>query len=102
MKKWFTLILLFIAIMACGCDKEQSYIVFNRQAITPENILDANYVFEKGERVYYVVTLPEYVITRQLLIQVYKRDNKEGRYGYNLIYGKNIRLSDEQQNYYIF
>ena len=68
--------------------------------ITPENILNASYVFEKGERVYYVVTLPEYVVTRQLLIQVYKRDNKEMRYGYKLVYGKNIKLSDEQQNYY--
>ena len=100
MKKWFVLIFLSIILFTTGCSKEQAYIVFNREAITPENILNATYAFEAGERVYYVITIPEYIVTRQLLIQVYKRDNKEGRYGYNLIYGKNIRLSDEQQHYY--
>lgn len=100
MKKWLAIVLLFVTIFVSGCNKEKSYIVFNKEMITPENILNASYVFEKGERVYYVVTLPEYVVTRQLLIQVYKRDNKEMRYGYKLVYGKNIKLSDEQQNYY--
>ncbi len=99
MKKYFALLLLFITLFASGC-KEKSYIVFNREPITQENVLNASYVFARGERVYYVITLPEPVLTRQLFIQVYKRDNKEMRYGYKLVYGKTVKLKDEQESYY--
>ncbi len=99
MKKWFLILLLFISMVSSGC-KDKSYIVFNREAITPENVLDANYLFKTGDRVYYLITLPEPVITRQLYVQVFKRDNKEMRYGYKLIYGKTVHLKDEQQYYY--
>lgn len=99
MKKKVLFVLLLISLLGVGC-QDKSYIVFNREAITPENVLDADYVFKTGERVYYVVTLPKPVVTRQLYIQVFKRDNKEMRYGYKLIYGKTVKLKDEQQNYY--
>ena len=77
-----------------------SYIVFNRESITPENVLDGAYVFQPGERVYYLITLPKPVVKRQLYVQVFKRDNDEMRYGYKLIYGKTVHLKDEQQYYY--
>lgn len=99
MKKFFTILLFFIAIFACGC-QDKSYIVFNRSEITPENALDGAYLFEKGEKVYYLVTFPKPVVTRQIYIQVFKRDNEQMRYGYQLIYGKRIKLKDEQQFYY--
>lgn len=99
MRKFFVILLLFISVFAAGC-KDKSYIVFNREAITPENVLDGTYVFQPGERVYYLVTLPKPVVTRQLYIQVFKRDNDEMRYGYKLIYGKTVHLKDEQQYYY--
>ena len=81
MKKWFLILLFFITIVSTGC-KEKSYIVFNREPITPENVLDVDYSFKTGERVYYLITLPEPVLTRQLYVQVFKRDNDEMRYGY--------------------
>lgn len=99
MKKKFLFVLLLISLLGAGC-QDKSYIVFNREAITPENVLDADYVFKTGERVHYLVTLPKPVVTRQLYIQVFKRDNKEMRYGYKLVYGKTVKLKDEQQNYY--
>lgn len=99
MRKFFVILLLFISVFAAGC-KEKSYIVFNRESITPENVLDGAYVFQPGERVYYLITLPKPVVTRQLYVQVFKRDNDEMRYGYKLIYGKTVHLKDEQQYYY--
>lgn len=99
MKKGLLFVLLLISLLGAGC-QDKSYIVFNRQEITPENILDVDYVFKTGERVHYLVTLPKPVVTRQLYIQVFKRDNKEMRYGYKLVYGKTVKLKDEQQNYY--
>jgi len=100
MKKFFIVLICFIAFLASGCDKEKSYIVFKGEPITEENILEGEYVFKNGDRVYYVVTLPKPVITRQLYIQVFKHDNSEMRYGYKLYYGKNVKLKDEQQYYY--
>jgi len=86
--------------LAVGCS-EKSYVIFNKQPITRENLLNGSYLFEKGERVYYIVTLPpDKVLTKQILIQVYKRDNKEMRYGYKLIYGKKVFLNEDEQYYY--
>lgn len=99
MKKYFVILLLFIAFLACGC-QDKSYIVFNHYEITPENVMEGSYVFKPGEKIYYLVTFPKPVVTRQIYVQVFKRDNSEMRYGYKLVYGKNIRLKDEQQFYY--
>lgn len=99
MKHLFAILIISIMIFACGCS-EKSYIVFNKEPITRENVLDANYVFATGERVYYVVTLPKPILTKQLFIQVYKRDNKEMRYGYKLVYGKTVHLLEETQSHY--
>ena len=99
MKKFLVILLFCTSILLSGCS-DKSYIVFNHEAITPENVLAADYVFHPGERIYYLVTLPKPVVTRQLYIQVFKRDNKEMRYGYKLIYGKTVKLKDEQQYYY--
>lgn len=101
MKKIFLIFSLFMLLFTTGCS-EQAYIVFNKQPITRENILNGCYLFEKGERVYYVVTLPpKRVLTKKILIQVYKRDNKEMRYGYKLVYGKNVFLTEGEQYYYM-
>lgn len=100
MKKLFAVIFLFTMFFTAGCS-EKSYVIFNKQPITRENLLNGSYLFEKGERVYYIVTLPpDKVLTKQILIQVYKRDNKEMRYGYKLIYGKKVFLNEDEQYYY--
>lgn len=100
MKKLIAPIIIFTTLLATGCS-EKAYVIFNKQPITRENLLNGSYLFEKGERVYYVVTLPpEKAITKQIFIQVYKRDNKEMRYGYKLIYGKKVYLNEDEQYYY--
>ncbi|MBO7671950.1 hypothetical protein J6S88_00920 [bacterium] len=100
MKKLLLIFSLLVLLFTTGCS-EQAYIVFNKQPITRENILNASYLFAKGERVYYIVTIPpKKAITKKLLIQVYKRDNKEMRYGYKLVYGKNVFLNEDEQYYY--
>ena len=100
MKKWMISLLVLVSLVATGCDKDKSYIVFNHEPISQENVLQSSYVFSPGERIYYLVSLPEPVVTGKLYIQVFKRDNAEGRYGYKLIYGKVVKLKNEQQYYY--
>lgn len=44
--------------------------------------------------------LPEKIRSRYIYLQIIKKDNKEGRLGYKIYYGKTVRLKDEQINYY--
>ena len=100
MKNFLVFIFISTIFLATGCS-EKAYVIFNKQPITRENLLNNSYLFEKGERVYYIVTLPpEKVLTKQILIQVYKRDNKEMQYGYKLVYGKRVFLNEDEQYYY--
>ena len=49
---------------------------------------------------YYVILMPKKVESRYLYIQIVKKDNKYGQFGYNLIQTRNIRLKDEEVNYF--
>lgn len=100
MKKFLGILLIFVAFCVSGCDKEKSYIIFNKQPFTQENVLNGDYLFREGDRVYYLITFPKPVVTRKIFVQVYKRDNDFGQYGYQLMYGKHIKLKDENESYY--
>ena len=101
MKKIF-LFLIFICITVCltACTQE-SYILFNKHPITEETInSDSNTnIFKPGERIYYLVTTPKTVKTKRLLIQVFKLGDQD-RLGYELVWGKQVKVRDEQVYYY--
>ena len=65
-----------------------------------KNIYDYSTVFQRGSRIYYVILMPKKVESRYLYIQIVKKDNKYGQFGYNLIQTRNIRLKDEEVNYF--
>ena len=44
--------------------------------------------------------MPKKVESRYLYIQVIKKDNDFGTLGYDLVWSKDIRLKDEEINYY--
>ena len=95
---------LLLVVFTCGCDGEQSYILFNKQTITPQTIASQTSninVFKPGERVHYLITLPKSVETKMLLIQVVKiGGGKDERLGYELVWSKRAKLRDEQIHYY--
>lgn len=93
----FCITLLFITT---ACTVDRASILFNRNPITKENIYDYSKAFPINSRIYYVVLMPKKVESRYLYIQVIKKDNEYGSLGYNLIWTKNIRLKDEEINYY--
>ena len=80
----FTILLTMFASSACTADKAS--ILFNKYPITEKN--------------YYVVLMPKKVESRYLYIQIIKKDNNYGQYGYKLQQTFNIRLKDEEVNYY--
>lgn len=56
-------------------------------------------VFAPGERIYYLITTPKPVKSQRLLIQVVKLGKHE-RLGYDLVWGKQVKVRDEQIYYY--
>ena len=99
MKKLLTFLVL-IAILLCGCTSDKAGILFNRHPITEQNIYDHTKTFPVGARIYYVILMPKKVESRYLFIQVIQKDNEYGMMGYNLIWSKDIRLKDEEVNYF--
>ena len=104
MKKFLLfLVTVFFVIFTCGCDNEQSLILFNKYKFTPDttNSPSNTNVFKPNERIYYLVTLPKPVESKFLMIQIVKvGGDKDERLGYDLVWGKKVKLRDEQKHYY--
>ena len=104
MKKLFLFIVtIFLAILTFACDNEQSVILFNKHRFTPETINSSSNtnVFQVGERINYLITLPKPVESKFLRIQIVKvGGDKDERLGYELVWGKKVKLRDEQVHYY--
>lgn len=93
-----TLLILTLTTSACNTDK--AAILFNRDPITEENVLNNSTIFERNERIYYLILMPKTVHSRYLYIQVIKKDNDYAQLGYKLYWANTFRLKDEQVNYY--
>lgn len=100
MKKLFSLLIL-IMFSCAGCVKpDKPAILFNRNPINEKTIYDYSVIFPVGARIYYLVFIPKKIQSRYMYIQVIKKDNSYGRFGYNLVWSKDVRLKDEEVNYY--
>lgn len=104
MKKTLTLIFtLFLAIFTSACNSEKSVILFNKYRFTQETITSNSNtnIFKPGDRINYLVTLPKPIESKLLLIQIIKiGGDKQERYGYELAWGKTVKIRDEQVYYY--
>ena len=100
MKRLVCLLLFLIMILTTGCNSDNAAILFNRHPISEKNIYDYSKSFPIGSRIYYVILMPKKVESRYIYIQVIKKDNDYNRFGYKLVWTKNIRLKDEEINYY--
>ncbi len=100
LKKIISLLIL-TAFIVCGCtNADKPAILFNRHPISEQNVYDYSVIFPVGARIYYLVLVPKKIQSRYIYIQVIKKDNSYGRLGYNLIWSKNVRLKDEEVNYF--
>ena len=91
---------LMILLITAGCAKDKAAILFNKHPISEQNIYDYSTIFPINTRIYYVILIPDKVESRYLYIQIIKKDNSYGRLGYNLVWTRNVRLKDEEINYY--
>ncbi|MBO6256744.1 hypothetical protein J6N69_01740 [bacterium] len=90
----FTLVMIFTS----ACNK-QAYILFNKYPFSEETMSATTNVFKPGEKIYYLVTTPKTVKTKRLLLQVMKMGKHE-RLGYETVWGKQVKVRDEQVYYY--
>jgi hypothetical protein len=90
--------LAFVMIFTTACEKK-AYILFNKYPFSEETMSATTNVFKPGERIYYLVTTPKTVKTKRLLLQVMKMGKHE-RLGYEIVWGKQVKVRDEQVFYY--
>ncbi len=104
MKKFILFItVIFVSILTCACESEKAYILFNKYPISKETITSTSNTnqFKTGERIYYLVTFPEKSQSKMALIQVFKLGgDKDERLGYDIVWGKRVKLRQEQVFYY--
>lgn len=101
MKSFLTLASVFlIMFFTSACTADKPAILFNKYPITEDTVMGYGNLFKPNTRIYYLVLLPEKIRSRYIYLQIIKKDNKEGRLGYKIYYGKTVRLKDEQINYY--
>ncbi len=94
------LISLLIMFSASACSKDKAAILFNRNKITADNVMDYSFVFQPNQRIYYLVIIPKKIKTRSIEIQIIKKDNQYQRLGYNLYWSYSAQLKDDQMYYY--
>ena len=81
----FCLISFFLLLtVTCACSKDKAAILFNRDKITVDNVMNYSFKFKPNERIYYLVIIPKKIKTRSIEIQVIKKDNSYMRLGYTL------------------
>lgn len=85
-------------IFTTACEKE-AYILFNKYPFSEESMSATTNVFKPGEKIYYLITTPKTVKTKRLLLQVMKMGTAE-RLGYEIVWGKQVKVRDEQVFYY--
>ena len=97
MKKLLSILMILFCV---GCSQDRAGILFNHQPITQDNIYNYSRYFPVGSKIYYVILMPKKVESRYIDILIIKKDNDYGQYGYDLIQTRNIRLKDEEVNYF--
>lgn len=82
--------------------REKSVILFNKYPMTQDTILSQSNtnVFKPNERIYYLITLPKKSNSKLLLVQVLKIGGEGERLGYEMVWGKRVKLRDEQVHYF--
>ena len=83
-----------------ACSSDKAAILFNREKITAQNVMNYSSVFSPNQRIYYLILIPKKIKTRTIEIHVIKKDNDYMRLGYNLYWSYSAYLKDDQMYYY--
>lgn len=99
MKKFLSLFVVVILIFTTTACTQKASILFNQRPITKENVMDYSSVFTAGQRIYYLILMPEIQRSKILNIQIIKKGSKD-YLGYSLYITRTVRLKNEEEKYY--
>jgi len=94
------LVLILICISVCGCKKEESGILFNKEPITKDNVLNASKSFEAGSRIYYLFYTSKKINKEFIRVQVFKASDKTHVGGYVILRTNDYRVMKDNDYYY--
>ena len=92
--------MLCVLTVFSACTSDKAAILFNREKITAQNVMNYSSVFSPNQRIYYLILIPKKIKTRTIEIHVIKKDNDYMRLGYNLYWSYSAYLKDDQMYYY--
>ena len=103
MKKFLTLFLLFILMVAlsgCKPKKPKAIILFNKYPITKENFLNNSTEFDTQKRIYYVYMTEKGIRTDKIRVKVFKRESKARDSITKLVYCHDFKMKYDNIYYY--
>lgn len=103
MKK-FICFLLFLSVgvvfSGCSAPKQKNLILFNKEPITKENLLQNSSQFDINKRIYYVFMTEDKIESPMIRVQIMKREEKADFVMSKLAYSNDFRLYKDQIYYY--
>lgn len=103
MKKFRLFItLIFVSIFLSGCvfDKEKPGILFNKDPISKDTVMNASRHFEVGKPIYYLFYTPKKIDTEFIRVQVFKVGDNIPRGGYKIVWTNEYRIMKQNVYYY--
>lgn len=99
-KKILIFLVLFFAFTLCGCVKPTTIILFNKEPITKENLLNNSSEFTVGKRIYYIFITEKPLETNEVRVRVLKKEEKADFEINKIAYSNDFRLNKDQVYYY--
>jgi hypothetical protein len=94
------LAVLFAIFLLCGCKYDRGIILFNKELITKDNVLQNSKVFSVGEKVYYLFIAPKKMDNGYIRVQIFKMTDKAPWGEYEVKRTKDFRLMKDEKYYH--
>jgi hypothetical protein len=94
------LAVLFAIFLLCGCKHDRGIILFNKELITKNNVLQNSKVFSVGEKVYYLFIAPKKMDNDYIRVQIFKMTDKAPWGGNEVRRTKDFRLMKDERYYH--
>lgn len=91
---------LFAIFLLCGCKYDRGIILFNKELITKDNVLQNSKVFSVGEKVYYLFIAPKKMDNGYIRVQIFKMTDKAPWGEYEVKRTKDFRLMKDEKYYH--
>jgi len=94
------LVLCLICFVSTGCEDEETGILFNKEPITKDNVLNASRTFDAGQRIYYLFYTSKKINREFIRIQVFKAEKNSHVGGYVIVWTQDNRVMKDNDYYY--